>query len=71
MHEDRWTLSFVLAEFCKFAKMKMNAEKRVSILQAWNGTKAEPDYNPFHIHTHERGEEIRIEMVSIQLGAPT
>jgi hypothetical protein len=60
----------LLGAFCSYAKMKVNAEKCVSISQVLSGSKANRDPNPFHVHTEAGEEEIPMEIVSIYQGMP-
>jgi hypothetical protein len=69
-HEDMYELLRHLEDFCKFAKMKVNADKCVSISQVWSGRSIEADMNPFYIQGTTRYDEIPMEFVSIYLGMP-
>jgi hypothetical protein len=59
-----------LEDFCRFAKMKVNAEKCVSISQTWSGQVSQEDMNPFYIQGEAGLDEIPMEFVSIYLGMP-
>jgi hypothetical protein len=69
-HEHMEIMLTLLGQFCTYAKMKVNAEKCVSISQVWNGAKADKDPDPFYIFTEKGVEEIPMEIVSIYLGMP-
>jgi hypothetical protein len=69
-HEHMEIVLALLGQFCSYAKMKVNAEKCVSLSQVWNGAKADKDPDPFYIHTEKGAEEIPTEIVSIYLGMP-
>jgi hypothetical protein len=70
-HEDMRILIHHLEAFCKYAKMKVNAYKCVSISQIWSPSRhVEADMNPFFIQGETDYDEIPMEMVSIYLGIP-
>jgi hypothetical protein len=69
-HEHMEIMLTLLGQFYAYAKMKMHAEKCVSISQVWNGAKADKDPDPFYIHTEKGAEEMPMEIVSIYLGMP-
>jgi hypothetical protein len=63
------TLIRHLEAFCKYAKMKVNADKYVSISQIWSPAKrAEADMNPLWIKGEHGYDQVPMEMVSIYLG---
>jgi hypothetical protein len=64
-HEHMTMMLALLGAFCSYAKMRVNAEKCVSISQVWTGAKADRDPKPFYIHTGAVEEEIPMEIVSI------
>jgi hypothetical protein len=60
-----------LEAFCKYAKMKVNADKCVSLSQIWLPSRvAQDDMNPFWIKGANGYEQVPMEMVSIFLGMP-
>jgi hypothetical protein len=70
-HEDMQTLIRHLEAFCKYANMKVNADKCVSISRIWSPTKhAEADMNLFWIKGENGYDQVAMEMVSIYLGIP-
>jgi hypothetical protein len=70
-HEGMEALIKHLEAFCKYAKMKVNADKCVSLSQIWLPTqKAEEDMNPFWIKGEKGYDQVPMEMVSIYLGMP-
>jgi hypothetical protein len=69
--EDMRILIHHLEAFCRFTKMKVNAEKCVSISQIWSQRKhAEAYMNPFYTRGETGHDEIPMEMVSMYLGMP-
>jgi hypothetical protein len=70
-HENMRTLLHHLEAFCQYAKMKVSAEKGVSISQIWSDRKhPEADTNPFFIRKTAGYNEIPMEMVSFYLEMP-
>jgi hypothetical protein len=69
-HEHMEMMLALLGQFCSYAKMKVNAEKCVSLSQVWTGAKADKNPTPFYIHTEAVAEEIPMEIVSIYLWMP-
>jgi hypothetical protein len=60
-----------LEAFCKYAKMKVNADKCVSLSQIWlPAQRAQDDMNPFWIKGAKGYEQVPMEMVSVYLGMP-
>jgi hypothetical protein len=72
-HPDMEALLFLFAEFCKFAKMKANAEMCVLISKVRPHSlsgKAERDRTMGFIHTDFGDDEIQMEIFSAYLGMP-
>jgi hypothetical protein len=70
-HEHIEIMLNLLAAFCSYAKMKLNAEKCVLISQVLSHRgKADTDPEAFYIHTDVGDEGIPMEIVSICLGMP-